>query len=174
MNPVVRAICQGRSEISSIPYVPLSHCAFAIESIWARASESSERLAKVPRIRKGSGLGSAYPAPRHVSDRSDTLGVREEPVVRRPPPWFLGMSRAFTNAISGIDRKLQGRILEALAQICSDPVKARGDTIKPLRGELDGCWRFRIGDYRLVYSADPETGNITLLAFASRGSIYDD
>jgi mRNA-degrading endonuclease RelE of RelBE toxin-antitoxin system len=84
------------------------------------------------------------------------------------------MSRAFTKAISGIDRKLQGRVLEALSEICVDPITQRGDTIKPLRADLDGCWRYRIGDFRLVYSPDLQSGDITLLAFAGRGSIYDD
>src|ERR1043166_6874884 len=50
---------------------------------------------------------------------------------RRPPPWYLGMSSAFSRAIMGIDRKLQGRILEAVTNIVEDPLKVRGDTVKP-------------------------------------------
>jgi mRNA-degrading endonuclease RelE of RelBE toxin-antitoxin system len=83
------------------------------------------------------------------------------------------MSNGFSKAISGIDRKLQGRVLEALADIGRDPLTPRGDTIKPLRAELGGCWRYRIGDYRLIYSPDLETGDITLVGFAARGSIYE-
>lgn len=94
--------------------------------------------------------------------------------VRRPPPWFLGMSREFVKAIAGLDRKLQGRILEAIADISEDPTTPRGDTKKALRADFDGCWRFRIGDFRLIYSADQSSGNITLVAFAGRGSIYED
>jgi len=84
------------------------------------------------------------------------------------------MSSNFTKAISKIDRKLQGRILEALTNTTDNPTTIRGDTVKPLTGELQGCWRYRLGDYRLVYSPDQSSGDITLLAFASRGSIYGD
>lgn len=95
-------------------------------------------------------------------------------VPKRPPPWYVGMSSAFSAAIRQIDRKLQGRILEAIAEITQEPMKSRGDTVKPLTGELRGCWRYRLGDYRMVYSPDLSSGNITLLAFASRGSAYAD
>jgi mRNA-degrading endonuclease RelE of RelBE toxin-antitoxin system len=69
--------------------------------------------------------------------------------------------------------KIRGRILEAISSITEDPVRLRGDTVKPLSGELNGCWRYGVGDYRLVYLPNRETGDITLLAFTSRGSAYD-
>jgi mRNA-degrading endonuclease RelE of RelBE toxin-antitoxin system len=96
------------------------------------------------------------------------------PSPKRPPPWFIGMTSGFSKDINKIDRKLQGRILEALNEITQNPVSLRGDTVKPLSGELEGCWRYRIGDYRLIYSPDKSTGDITLLAFESRGSVYSD
>ncbi len=58
------------------------------------------------------------------------------PPPKRPPPWYIGMSSNFTKAISKIDRKLQGRILEALTDITENPTTIRGDTMKPLSGEL--------------------------------------
>jgi mRNA-degrading endonuclease RelE of RelBE toxin-antitoxin system len=96
------------------------------------------------------------------------------PAPKRPPPWLFGMSKEFQKDINHIDRKLQGKILEALTDIVAHPVEPRGDTVKPLAAAMRGCWRYRIGDFRLVYLPDEDTGNITLLAFASRGTIYDD
>ncbi len=93
---------------------------------------------------------------------------------RRPPPWHVGMSSDFTAAVSAIDRKLQGRILEALTRLISNPLESKGDTVTPLTGELKGCWRYRIGDFRLIYSADKTSGDITLLAFSPRGAAYSD
>ena len=106
--------------------------------------------------------------------KSVPLPAAPPPPPKRPPPWYIGMSSNFSKAISKIDRKLQGRILEALTDITENPTTIRGDTVKPLSGELQGCWRYRLGDYRLIYSPDQSSGDITLLAFASRGSIYDD
>jgi len=84
------------------------------------------------------------------------------------------MADSFKKAIRSIDRKIQGRILEALSYIADSPITTIGDTIKPLTGDLKGCWRYRIGDFRLVYRPDPSTGDITLLSFDSRGSSYDE
>lgn len=91
----------------------------------------------------------------------------------RPPEWLIGITKTFRKDIDKIDKKLQGRILEALSDISADPVQVRGDTIKPLANSFEGCWRYRIGDFRLVYRPDVAGRKIALLAFSSRGSIYD-
>jgi mRNA-degrading endonuclease RelE of RelBE toxin-antitoxin system len=89
------------------------------------------------------------------------------------PEWSIGMTERFIKSTSNIDRKLQGRILEALARIYEMPVSSHGDTIKPLSGEMAGFWRFRIGDFRLIYWPDVENKRILLVDFSSRGSVYD-
>ncbi len=94
-------------------------------------------------------------------------------LIIREPKWHLGMSGEFTKAIQGIDRKLQGRILEAITYIVSKPMEPKGDTVKPLGGELNGLWRYRIGDYRLVYRPDTQNGRVLLVAFTSRAGAYN-
>lgn len=92
-----------------------------------------------------------------------------------PPPWFVGFSRRFKKDTHAIDRKMMGRILEVLEEV-SDyklPFQALGDTFKPLKGELMGCWRYRIGDNRLVIQPKAEQAQINAIAFGARGSIYD-
>lgn len=100
--------------------------------------------------------------------------VREKAVRYLPgePDWYLGMSDEFTKAIRRVDRKLQGRILQAISDISSKPTSLRGDTVKPLTGDLKGLWRYRVGDYRIVYRPDDQNRRIVLVAFASRGSVY--
>ena len=68
---------------------------------------------------------------------------------------------------------MQGRILLALAEIAARPMASRGDTIKPLRQELQGHWRYRLGDYRLVYEPLPEEQLVVLVDFAPRGRVYE-
>ena len=84
------------------------------------------------------------------------------------------MTPKFTKAVSKVDRKLQGRILEALTTITEAPTTTHGDTIKPLSGGFQGCWRYRIGDFRLIYSPNQTSGNIMILDFANRGAVYGD
>jgi mRNA-degrading endonuclease RelE of RelBE toxin-antitoxin system len=42
----------------------------------------------------------------------------------------------------------------------------------PLDANLKGCWRYRIGDWRLVYRPDPRERTVVLLDFAPRDGIY--
>ena len=107
-------------------------------------------------------------------DISGLPTVREKAVRYLPsePDWYLGMSNEFTKAIRGIDRKLQGRILEAISYISRRPTSSKGDTVKPLSGDSKGLWRYRIGDYRLVYYPDNVGKRVVLVTFASRGSVY--
>jgi hypothetical protein len=63
-----------------------------------------------------------------------------------------------------IDRKLQGRILEALVEITKNPTEVRGDTVKPLTGDLKGFWRYRVGDYRIAIAWQLDIGgNVDLI-----------
>ncbi|MGH7411973.1 MAG: type II toxin-antitoxin system RelE family toxin [Candidatus Methylomirabilis sp.] len=90
----------------------------------------------------------------------------------RKAEWLLGMSDEFLKAVTGIDRKLQGRVLEAIGDISVNPIEPKGDTVKPLTGEMKGLWRYRIGDYRLVYWPDANNRRVVLVDFSSRASAY--
>ena len=92
---------------------------------------------------------------------------------RRPPPWLVAFTSQFKKDISGLDRKLMGRVLEKITEITEEPCLAAGDTLKPLSGEKKGFWRARVGDYRLVYFPDLERGNISIHTLAPRGSVYE-
>ena len=92
-----------------------------------------------------------------------------------PPPWLIGLSKQFKKDAVAMDRKLLGRVLELLSELSElpYPFKVLGDTFKPLKGELDGCWRYRIGDTRLIIQPKPEDSQINVLALGSRGGVYD-
>lgn len=101
--------------------------------------------------------------------------ISEPGVCYGPPPepeWFVGLTPAFERSIKGVDKTLQGRILQALVELCNGPMTARGDTIKPLEGDKAGLWRYRIGDYRLVYRPDTNVKKVILVSFNPRGSAY--
>jgi len=44
--------------------------------------------------------------------------------------------------------------------------------IKKLQGNLQGLYRYRKGNFRLIYRILDKTREIRLLSFASRGNIY--
>lgn len=88
------------------------------------------------------------------------------------PDWLVGLTDDFVKSISDLDKKLQGRVLEAIAKITKDPVRPVGDTVKPLTGNSIGLWRYRIGDYRLIYQPDVKNSYIILISFQPRGGAY--
>ncbi|MFT3847576.1 MAG: type II toxin-antitoxin system RelE/ParE family toxin [Propionivibrio sp.] len=90
----------------------------------------------------------------------------------RAPDWRFALSDDFIKSIERIDKKLQGRVLEAITRIAQSPTTVVGDTMKPLTADLKGLWRYRVGDYRLVYAPDTEAKHITLLSFETRGDVY--
>jgi mRNA-degrading endonuclease RelE of RelBE toxin-antitoxin system len=93
--------------------------------------------------------------------------------IKRPPPWYVAFTKTFQKSIDGLDSHLKGRILNAITKITDAPTDRVGDTVKPLTRELEGYWRYRIGDYRLLYFPDLDTGSITIQEFSNRGDIYD-
>ena len=157
MNDDIKVIQDALSEarVSKLNYLPIE---WVVELGLACQNFVWEEFEPAPRSLFRPG-GREWPVP---------------PAPKRPPPWYVGLSKSFRKDITGIDRKLQGRILEALSDIASNPTTPRGDTIKPLQTDLNGCWRYRIGDYRLVYFPDASSGDITLLTFAARGAVYGD
>jgi mRNA-degrading endonuclease RelE of RelBE toxin-antitoxin system len=64
-------------------------------------------------------------------------------------------------------------LVQAIMEIVEDPLKLRGDTIKPLTGIYKGKWRYRIGDYRLIYYPDTETHAVFLISIVPRGNAYE-
>lgn len=87
--------------------------------------------------------------------------------------WTLAFTPAFRKSIAAVDKVLQGRILGAVSELSSEPLKAHGDTVKPLTGEFKGLWRYRVGPYRLIYRPAVERKQVVLLEFGSRGGAYE-
>lgn len=65
-----------------------------------------------------------------------------------------------------IDKKEAARILERVEQ----ELGAEGKGGEPLRGEFQGLWRLRIGDYRVIYVRTDE--GFLVLRIAHRREAY--
>jgi mRNA-degrading endonuclease RelE of RelBE toxin-antitoxin system len=86
--------------------------------------------------------------------------------------WVIGLSDAFTKHVQQLDAKWRGRILTCIMEVIKTPMTLRGDTIKPLEGDKKGLWRYREGNYRIVYYPDKERNKVTFMDVDSRGEIY--
>jgi len=74
--------------------------------------------------------------------------------------------KVFARADAPLTRKLAGcfELLEA------DP--SRHPNIKPLTGPLRGLFRFRAGEYRIVYQVDAGTNTVYVVRIAHRKDAY--
>ena len=85
--------------------------------------------------------------------------------------WFITHKPAYDSDFVELPKSLQRQATQAHAELEKDPITPRGNTIKPLKG-WDNLWRYRLGDYRLIYAVAPEQRVVQLLAIGPRSSIY--
>ena len=63
--------------------------------------------------------------------------------------------------------------IAALMEVCDSPMSARSNTVKPLRNELRGMWRYRMGDLRLIYQPDKDRRVVHFLGLKPRADAYE-
>lgn len=124
-------------------------------------------------------LDDIWPPPIIVSESvASELAPETENRIRfsksRPVPlqWTIAFMPTFRASLEKLDRRLKGRVLEALAFLSETPRDPRGDTVKPLEGEMKGKWRYRLGDHRLVYEPRENDRIVVLIYCEPRGSVY--
>ena len=69
------------------------------------------------------------------------------------------------------DRPLAKKLAKCFRQLERDP--RRHNNIKPLKGKLAGFYRYRVGDYRLVYSIDDPRLLAIVALIAHRRDVYE-
>jgi mRNA interferase RelE/StbE len=86
--------------------------------------------------------------------------------------FLIAETRTFQKRISSPEyRKLYKKITEAIyPTLRNNPFY--GSQIKRLKGELQGIYRYRIGDYRLFYLVDRNRSLVFILDFKHRKSSY--
>ncbi|MDD8026734.1 MAG: type II toxin-antitoxin system RelE/ParE family toxin [Acidobacteriota bacterium] len=68
-----------------------------------------------------------------------------------------------------LDRQIAGKIVERIkTHLVQQPDKLS----KPLKGVLQGLFRYRFGDYRIVFSIDRKEGRVSILHVAHRSEVY--
>jgi len=105
-------------------------------------------------------------------DDSGNIGHAKRIEPKEIQDWQGIFASDFKKAVKLLDKNLQGRVFSAILEILESPLDMRGDTLKPLTAELKGAWRYRLGDYRLVYLPSSEGKKVIFLDIGARGGIY--
>ncbi|MFM7382313.1 MAG: type II toxin-antitoxin system RelE family toxin [Microcystaceae cyanobacterium] len=69
------------------------------------------------------------------------------------------------------DKALAKKIARCLEQLEQNP--RFHPNIKVLKGDLAGYYRYRIGDYRVIYSIDDQVLVVAVIEIAHRKEVYD-
>jgi len=85
--------------------------------------------------------------------------------------WFITHKPAYDADFVELPKDMQKQATQAHAELEQDPITPRGNTIKPLKG-WKNLWRYRLGDHRIIYSADPENRVVQLLTIGPRHDVY--
>ncbi|HOU40381.1 MAG TPA: 3'-5' exonuclease [Promineifilum sp.] len=85
--------------------------------------------------------------------------------------WLITHKPAYLSDFMDLPRDLRNHVTAALRELERDPLTLRGDTIKKLRG-YENVYRYRLGDFRLIYAVAARAQVLNLLAIGPRGNIY--
>ncbi len=69
------------------------------------------------------------------------------------------------------DQALAKKIARCFEQLEQSP--RYHPNIKPLKGDLAGYYRYRIGDYRVIYQVDDETNQVLVSTIVHRREAYE-
>ena len=86
--------------------------------------------------------------------------------------WQITRKPAYDADFVDLNKNLQQAVVSALHKLAADPITPRGDTIKKMKG-YENVYRYRLGDFRLIYAAAPQARMIQLLAIGPRDSVYE-
>ena len=65
--------------------------------------------------------------------------------------------------------KVRARVQHRIDALANDP---RPPNAEPLKGDLKGLWRLRVGEYRVIYEIDDKQHVVTVGAIGPRGAVY--
>jgi len=83
-------------------------------------------------------------------------------------PYKAALTNRFLRELRKQPGPTKQRALQTINEIISDPY-----TGTRLRGELKGHWRWRIGEYRIIYMVDDPNRLVVFLDIGPRRSIYE-
>jgi mRNA interferase RelE/StbE len=83
--------------------------------------------------------------------------------------WRIDLPPHVAEVVRHLPSEIKRGVKAALRAIVVEPA-----TGEPLRGALEGLWKFRVRRYRLVYAVDRRRRVIRIFAVGHRRGIYDE
>ncbi len=87
-------------------------------------------------------------------------------------PWRISMSGRFNTIVKKLRGSEREKIEAAVSNIMISPTTATGNTKTPLSNNLRDFWRYRLGDWRIIYTVDSHARVVTVLDYTHRSKAY--
>ncbi len=87
--------------------------------------------------------------------------------------WKVEFDNRARTELRKLDRQVQDRILKWIRETLATEQDPRR-TGKPLKGRIQGLWRYRVGDYRIISQIQDENVLILVVRIGHRLDIYED
>ena len=160
MQPETRT---GRVRFRSLPQPPSGGPVEVAGILFAR--NEADILQPLPSESLGEYIRGGNPAPSRNDGGAGRGGEYER-------DWRF---TATTKFIKDVKQRLDlfEQVLKAVEEIRQRPASPRGNTVKRLTRDLKGMWRYRIGDFRLVYEPDDDRRVVRLLSISHRKDVYE-
>jgi mRNA interferase RelE/StbE len=71
-----------------------------------------------------------------------------------------------------LDKKMRKRVRESLLELEKSENPLSHPNVRPLTGKLEGDYRLRIGDLRILFTPDKDAKMIYVFAILPRGDAY--
>lgn len=89
-----------------------------------------------------------------------------------PSDWKVLVTPSFRKAFNKLSSAIQNRAFEAVEKILLNPMQPISNTCTPLSGNKKGLWRYRVGDFRILYEPNKSDSLIVFLNISERGNAY--
>ena len=149
------AIRLGLEEINErrLILLPPTSAIERLLALWGQTAAAPE-----PGESRWEARETALRLPRALAERLSAVAKWPEGAL-----WPIAMTEGFTAASRDVAPSLRDGLLEAILHISLMPTQPMGETVKPLIGMLNGLWRYRLGNSRLVYRPDTEVKRVAVV-----------
>jgi mRNA interferase RelE/StbE len=84
--------------------------------------------------------------------------------------WEIVLTRPSEKVYDNAPRDIKGRLDECFKTLEQNPL--HGNNVKALTGKLKGLYRYRVGDWRIIYRLNIKQKVVEIIAILSRGDAY--
>ncbi|MDR1366036.1 MAG: type II toxin-antitoxin system RelE/ParE family toxin [Holosporales bacterium] len=82
--------------------------------------------------------------------------------------WRIEFKESAVADLKKIPRNLQISIKKAICE----RIAVTSYRFKPLKGEWEGCYRLRVGDYRIIYEVNKSEVAVIIIKIGIRSDVY--